>query len=79
MPGLKKSLLRPRAENSSCGTVFSMVALEHLHADALLWVLTGAALAMFSLRATVYFCHRALVARDRSFIASSGRAGRSHT
>jgi hypothetical protein len=47
-----------------------MLALEHLHADALLVVLIGAALAIVTLRAAVHLCHRALVARDRAIIAT---------
>jgi len=48
-----------------------MLALEHLHANALLVVLLGGALAIVSLRAAVYLCHRALVAIDRKVIASA--------
>ena len=56
-----------------------MLALEHLHANGLLVVLTGAVLAMSSLRAVVYLCHRALVARDREILASLGRAWPAHS
>jgi hypothetical protein len=48
-----------------------MLALEHLHANALLVVLAGGALAIVSLRAAVYLCHRALIAIDRKVIASA--------
>jgi hypothetical protein len=47
-----------------------MLALEHLHATALLYVLVGAALALLTLRAAVYLSRRALVARDRAIIAA---------
>jgi hypothetical protein len=54
-----------------------MLAVEQLHANALLVVLISAALAIVSLRAAVYFCQRALLARDRQIIArllrSTGR------
>ena len=51
-----------------------MLAVEHLHANALLVVLLSAALAIVSLRAAAYFCQRALVARDRNIIATLRRA-----
>ena len=47
-----------------------MLALEQLHANALLVVLISAALAIVSLRAAVYFCQRALLVRDRKIIAT---------
>ena len=50
-----------------------MLALEHLHANALLVVLIGAALAIVTLRAAVYLCQRARVARDRELIALLSR------
>lgn len=51
-----------------------MLAVEQLHANALLVVLFGATLAIVSLRAAAYFCQRALVARDRHIIATVQRA-----
>ena len=51
-----------------------MLAVEHLHANALLVVLLSAALAIVSLRAAAYFSERALVARDRNIIATVRRA-----
>jgi len=51
-----------------------MLALEHLQANALLVVLIGAALAILTLRAAVYLCKRAVVARDRATITSLPRA-----
>ncbi|HVZ33971.1 MAG TPA: hypothetical protein VG963_16200 [Polyangiaceae bacterium] len=50
-----------------------MLALEHWHANALLVVLIGAALAMIALRAGVYLCQRARVARDRELLAALRR------
>jgi len=50
-----------------------MLDLEHLHADALLVVLIGAAAAIVALRAAVYVCQRALVRRDREIIAALDR------
>jgi predicted Holliday junction resolvase-like endonuclease len=50
-----------------------MLAVEQLHANALLVVLLSAALAIVSLRAAAYFCQRALVARDRDIIATLRR------
>jgi predicted Holliday junction resolvase-like endonuclease len=47
-----------------------MLALEHLHANALLVVLLGGALAIVSLRAAVYLLHRSLVATDRKIMSS---------
>lgn len=52
-----------------------MLALEQLHANALLVVLFSAALAIVSLRAAAYFCQRALVARDQNLIATLRGAG----
>lgn len=46
-----------------------MLALEHLHANALLVVLLGGALAIVSLRAGVYLLHRSLVAADRKIMS----------
>ena len=54
-----------------------MLALEHLHANALLVVLLGGALAIVSLRAAVYVCHRILVATDRKIIAQLASQDRS--
>lgn len=51
-----------------------MLALEHLHANALLVVLLGGALAIVSLRAAVYLLHRSLVATDRKIISSLPRS-----
>jgi H+/gluconate symporter-like permease len=51
-----------------------MLALEHLHANALLVVLLGGALAIVSLRAAVYLLHRSLVATDRKIISSLARS-----
>jgi hypothetical protein len=56
-----------------------MLALEHLHANALLVVLLGGALAIVSLRVAVYLLHRSLVATDRkvmSLVSSVGRSQR---
>lgn len=50
-----------------------MLALGHLHANALLVVLAFAALAIALLRAAVHFSQRALVARDRAIIDSIER------
>jgi hypothetical protein len=50
-----------------------MLALEHLQASALLVVLIGAALAMLTLRAAVYLCKRAVIARDRATITALSR------
>ena len=59
-----------------------MLALEHLHANALFVVLLVAALALFTLRAAVYLCQRALVARDRAtlhaLVDSAPSASRTH-
>jgi hypothetical protein len=51
-----------------------MLALEHLHANALLVVLLGGALAIVSLRVAVYLLHRSLVAADREIMSSLLRA-----
>lgn len=50
-----------------------MLALEHLHANALLVVLLGGALTIVSLRAAVYLLHRSLVATDRKIMSSLAR------
>jgi len=50
-----------------------MLALEHLHANALLVVLLGGALAIVSLRAAVYLLHRSLVAADRKVMSLVSR------
>jgi hypothetical protein len=48
-----------------------MLAAEHLHTDALLFVLLTTAFAVATLRAAAYFLQRARAARDRSLLTKS--------
>jgi hypothetical protein len=51
-----------------------MLVAGQMQTNALLVVLLSAALAIASLRVAVYFCQRALVARDREILARLRRA-----